>query len=98
MAILLNLVKKITPPAHSTSVLCDLSQSVEHTVYTQCPQVTHPWGNHGYTNTYGNTLETKLIEIQKLSCNRETDEITAHDAIYAYNLWISLTVQCATRQ
>ena len=67
-----------------TSVLCNRSQSVEHTVNTQCPQVTHPWGDHGYTNTYRNTLETKLIEIQKLSCNRETDEITAHDAIDAY--------------
>ena len=67
-----------------TSVLCNRSQSVEHTVITQCPQVTHPWGNHEYTNTYRNTLENKLIEIQKLSCNRETDEITAHDAIDAY--------------
>ena len=67
-----------------TSVLCNRSQSVEHTVNTQCPQVTHPWGNHGYTNTYRNTLETQLIEIQKLSCNRVTDEITAHDAIDAY--------------
>ena len=67
-----------------TSVLCNRSQSVEHTVNTQCPQVTHPWDNHGYTNTYRNTLETKLIEIQKLSCNRETDEITANDAVDAY--------------
>ena len=67
-----------------TSVLCNRSQSVEHTVNTQCPQVTHPWDNHGYTNTYRNTLETKLIEIQKLSCNRETDDITANDAIDAY--------------
>ena len=66
------------------SVLCNRFQSVEHTVITQCPQVTHPWGNHEYTNTYRNTLENKLIEIQKLSCNRETDEITAHDAIDAY--------------
>ena len=40
---------------------------------------------HAYinTNTYRNILETKLIEIQKLSCNRETDEKTAHDAIDA---------------
>ena len=47
-----------------------------------------PLGNHVYTNTYRNILlETILyyiIEIQKWSCNRETDEITAHDAIDAY--------------
>ena len=38
----------------------------------------------GLTIQYIYTLETKLIEIQKLSCSRETDEITAHDAIDAY--------------
>ena len=67
-----------------TSVLCNRSQSVEHTVNTQCPQVTHTWGNHGYTNAYRNALETKLNKIQTLSCNRETDKETAHDAIDAY--------------
>ena len=60
------------------------SQSVEHTVDTQCPQVTHSWGNHGYTNAYRNALETKLNEVQKLSCNKETDKETAHDAIDEY--------------
>ena len=57
--------------------------------------MTHPWGNHGYTNTYRNTLETELIEIQKLSCNGETDEITAHDAIDAYSYMDKLN--CAMR-
>ena len=38
----------------------------------------------GIQTQYRNTLETKLIEIQKLSCSRETDEITAHGAIDAY--------------
>ena len=46
--------------------------------------MTHTWGNHGYTNAYRNALETKLNEIQTLSCNRETDKETAHDAIDAY--------------
>ena len=50
-----------------TSVLCNLSQSVKHTVNIQCPQVTHTWDKHGYTDAYRNTLyvETKLNEIQK---------------------------------
>ena len=49
-----------------TSVLFNRYQSVEHTVLlTQCPQVTHTWGNHGHTNAYRNTLKTKLNEIQK---------------------------------
>ena len=39
---------------------------------------------HRLDDTVFYTLETKLIEIQKLSCSRETDEITAHDAIDAY--------------
>ena len=46
--------------------------------------MTHTWGNHWYTNAYRNALETKLNEIQTLSCNRETDKETAHDAIDAY--------------
>ena len=46
--------------------------------------MTHTWGNHGYTNAYRNALEAKLNEIQTLSCNRESDKETAHDAIDAY--------------
>ena len=68
-----------------TSILFNRYQSVEHTVLlTQCPQVTHTWGNHWYTNAYRNTLKTKLNEIQKVSYNMETDKESGHDAIDAY--------------
>ena len=100
-----NNVSDHLPIRLQTSVLCNQSQSVEHTVNAQCPQVTHTWGNHGYTNAYRNALETKLNEIQKLSCNRETDQETSRDAIGAYigglglyrDVWIAAIASSRTR-